>query len=336
MARKRLIVPIFIAHEGCPYRCVFCSQNDITGARRRADADQVRTALETYLNPSARALPAEREAAFYGGSFTGLPVERQEFLLSLVQPWIDRDQVQGIRVSTHCLFIDADRLTLLKRYRVRTVELGLQSTDPEVLERSGRPCSMKTVRDAVGLIRENEFNLGLQLMPGLPGDCERTFQQSVADTIALRPNFVRLYPALVLRHTRLYDMYMKKEYSPWSLERTLDALTSAVKEFQNAGIPVIRIGLHPDPSMLENLVAGPYHPALRYLVDCRIGLGEMTEKIKEREIQTKSIWFKVPINSIPIYTGNKRENIGRLKAFFHLDEIKLEGVPGLKELELVA
>ncbi|KMP12560.1 hypothetical protein UZ36_00390 [Candidatus Nitromaritima sp. SCGC AAA799-C22] len=334
---KLLIVPIFISHEGCPYRCVFCNQSDITGSKHRADKIWVERILKDYLSSSVRSNRFDRrEVAFYGGSFTGLLPARQENLLSLIQPWIERGQVDAIRVSTHPLFVDRDKLERLKVYRVKTVELGVQSTDPEVLALSGRPCSRGELERAVSLVREPGFKMGLQLMSGLPGDNEKRFARSVKDVIALQPDFVRIYPALVLRHTSLNSMYREGRYVPWTLERTVDALTGALKSFDRAGIPVIRMGLQQDRSLMENFVAGPFHPSLRYLVDCRIGLEDMIRKIHALDRLPKRISFRVPMKSISIYTGNHRENLSRLKERFGFEEVRVLGETHRQDLELVA
>ena len=168
--KTHMIVPVFIPHLGCPYRCVFCNQTDITGNQAKADEKKLEEALATYLGDvPLDQLPPNREVAFYGGSFTGLPMERQESLLRKVQPWLRQGSVNAIRLSTHPLFIDEDRLALLKKYGVDTIELGIQSTDRNVLELSGRPCTLETVKSAVDLIKKNGFRLGLQLMSGLAG-----------------------------------------------------------------------------------------------------------------------------------------------------------------------
>ena len=220
MAHDRLIAAMFIPHEGCPYRCVFCNQKDITGSHRLADHDHVEQTLKTYLR-SGTPLPVYREAAFYGGSFTGLPIYRQEYLLNLIQPWIDSGEIHAVRVSTHPLFIDSERLALLKNYHVETVEMGIQSTDANVLKLTGRECSLNEMENAVTLIRKNGFRLGLQLMSGLPGDDQYSFQKSVDDVIRWRPDFVRLYPTVVIKRTPLYQMYLEDRFVPWSLEPTI-------------------------------------------------------------------------------------------------------------------
>jgi histone acetyltransferase (RNA polymerase elongator complex component) len=335
--KTHMIVPVFIPHQGCPYRCVFCNQTDITGNQARADEIKLEETLATYLsNTPVEQLPPNREVAFYGGSFTGLPAERQESLLQKVQPWIKRGYVNAIRLSTHPLFIDADRLALLKKYGVSTIELGIQSTAPNVLKLSGRPCTWETVQTAVDLIKKNGFRLGLQLMPGLPGDTEQTFLKSVDDLLSLDPNFVRLYPTLVIHHTELYEMYRQGKFTPWSLADTVTILATAVKKFTSKNIPVIRLGLHPDPSLLQNFVAGPYHPALRYLVDCRIGLDEMIDNIRGRKVLPEQIKFIVPSKRISVYIGHKRENIQRLKNMFRLDSVILRPESKCDRLQLIA
>ncbi len=332
-----MIVPVFIPHLGCPYRCVFCNQTDITGQQGRADEKKLQETLATYLDDKPLdQLPPHREVAFYGGSFTGLPAGRQENLLKQVQPWVKKGLVNAIRLSTHPLFIDAERLELLKKYGVSTVELGIQSTDPNVLELSGRPCSWEVMENAVDLIRKNGFRLGLQLMPGLPGDSDQTFAKSVDDVLSWKPDFVRLYPTLVVRHTELFEMYQGGKYTPWSLERTVDNLKTAVLKFRAENIPVIRLGLHPDPSLLENFVAGPYHPSLRYLVDCRIGLDEMIENIRDQKILNGNIYFKVPSNRISVYIGHKRENIQTLKTLFGFENVTLKPETNCDRLQLTA
>lgn len=336
MARKqRSIVPIFIPHQGCPYRCVFCDQNEISGVEHSEDAARVRQAFETYLfaTPPNR-LPLKREVAFYGGTFTGLPAARQEFLLSQVQQQVDAGWVHSIRLSTHSDFIDAEKLDRLACYSVKTVELGVQSTDADVLSRSGRIDAFYNVPRAASMIRERGFELGMQLMVGLPGDDESRFLRTVSDTIALQPDFVRIYPTLVLRGTALFELYQKGDYTPWSLERTVSVLARGVRMFQDVGIPVIRIGLHPEPSMLENLVAGPHHPALRSLVDSRLALEELTALLDKGRPLPEKVVVRVPSERISHYTGHQKENVTYLKNRYALGHFVIQGQRGLTAIGL--
>lgn len=329
-----MIVPIFIPHQGCPYRCVFCNQDEISGAERSDDAERIEKAFATYLSAPNDCLPPHREAAFYGGTFTGLPAVRQEWLLSRVQEKVNAGRVQAIRLSTHADFIDDEKLSRLRRYSVKTVELGVQSTDTDVLNRSGRVNAYDSVPRAAKRIRQAGFSLGIQLMLGLPGDDEALFLKTVDDTIALQPDFVRIYPTLVLRGTRLYDLYEQGDYVPWTLERTVDVLAEGVRRFRQADIPVIRIGLHPEPSLLEGLVAGPHHPALRSLVDSRIALDELTALFDEAPSLPERVTVRVPPNRISHYTGHRKFNLSYLKSRYHLRDLVLRGQNGLTGIVL--
>jgi len=331
-----MIVPIFIPHQGCPYRCVFCNQNEISGAEKEEDQARLVSAFNTYLNSRPlEELPAIREAAFYGGTFTALPVQRQRFLLSSVQVWVDRGYIQSLRLSTHPGAVDAGALALLNKYSVETIELGVQSTDPEVLRQSGRGDTPESLGQAVHLIRSKGYQLGLQLMLGLPGDSETIFQQSVSDTLQFKPDFVRIYPALVVRGTALYEMYKKGEYFPWSLDRTVNALKRAVKRFEDVGIPVIRLGLHPEPSLLANIVDGPHHPALRSLVESRICFDVMSNLLSREAVLPERVTFKVPLRKISNYTGHRKENILMLKEKFAIKELVFTQTPDLIAPELI-
>ena len=289
---------------------------------RSTDEQRVEGALQTFLESRPRAEWAPlREVAFYGGTFTGLPLWRQRFLLSRVRPWVDRGEIHSIRLSTHSLFVDTERLDLLKEFPVDTVELGVQSTDAKVLSLAGREGGMDRVPVAVDLLRVYGFKLGLQLMLGLPGDTEETFQKSVDDTLRLKPDFVRIYPALVIRNTALHNLYQEGRFVPWDLERTLEALKTAVLKFDREGIPVIRIGLHPEPSLLDNFVAGPFHPSIRYLVNSRICRDEMVRLIERLGAFSDKVVFKVPSRRIPDYIGHRKENVEFLKKKFNFREV---------------
>jgi len=335
--RSQLVIPVFIPHEGCPYRCAFCNQSKITGTHVRSDQDIVHEAIRTYLDAlDSNNLPEKREVAFYGGSFTGLTVERQSNLFDAVIPWIKTGHINSIRVSTHSLLVDDINIAFLKDNFVEVVELGIQSTNNVVLSAVGRPCSFATVQSAVKSIRKRNLTLGLQLMPGLPKDDETTFLQSVMDVIGLKPDFVRIYPTLVIRNTTLFKMYSRGEYLPWSLDRMLQLVKVAMIEFEKADIPVIRVGLHSDPSMIENLVDGPYHPSFRYLVDSLIARDKMVSMIEQLKNIPPELTFNVPSNKVSLYLGYKKSNIHEIKKIFGINNIFIQQTNNQEDLKLVA
>ena len=335
--KKHMIVPVFVSHEGCPYRCSFCNQSKITGTHNKTDRAMLKESLRVHFEGlDAKNLPQKRELAFFGGSFTGIPLERQEYLLSSVQPWIISEQIQSIRISTHALLVDDAKLALLNRYHVKTVELGIQSTDHDVLKLAGRECGYDIVRSATRKIRAQGFRLGLQLMPGLPGDDELKFSKSVADVISLKPDFVRIYPTLVIKNTDLFTLYQQGSYTPWSLQRMVEVVKDAMVNFEESGIPVVRVGLHPEPSLLENFVVGPFHPSFRHLVDCRMARDEMVKMIQCLKDTPRSVTFRVPAKRVSVYIGHKKENLAVIKNRFGLESFDIKADSWVKNLELVA
>jgi histone acetyltransferase (RNA polymerase elongator complex component) len=266
---KPLIIPIFISHSGCPHRCIFCDQEKITSQSvRPVGSDYVREVLEKAISSKKFDTRRNPEVAFYGGTFTGLPKELIKELLKAVAPYIRDRRINSIRVSTRPDFIDEERLKIMKAYHVSTVELGVQSLDEDVLLRARRGHTAGDVTRAVQILKRRGFKVGIQLMPGLPGDSAERFRATIERVIGLDPDMVRLYPALVIEGTGLARMYTEGRYRPLTLERGLDLCVNAVTRLETNGIPVIRIGLMSSPSLLEErrIVSGPWHPAFGLLV----------------------------------------------------------------------
>ncbi|MBI2413589.1 MAG: radical SAM protein [Deltaproteobacteria bacterium] len=265
MAKKQLIIPVFVPFGGCRHQCVFCDQEGITGKRALPPFETIAPTIENYL--STWKGTGHRELAFYGGSFTGLPMEAQKGYLEAARPYIESGKIDSVRISTRPDSIDAPTLGFLKSYGVKTIELGVQSMSDGVLKASGRGHTAEDTRRAASLIKDAGARLGLQIMPGLPGDTEAIILDTVDEAVSLSPGFVRIYPTLVLRNTPLFRMYERGEYRPWALEDMVRVCSEAMRRFARSGITVIRVGLQTTEDLSLNLVAGPYHPSFRQLLD---------------------------------------------------------------------
>lgn len=273
MSARVRILPVFVPHLGCPHACVFCDQRHITGQLRPADADTVNTVIQ-----KAAALPqtgAKRQLAFYGGSFTAIPLERQTLLLSAAKEALDRGEIDSIRLSTRPDAIDEEILERLRRFGVETIELGAQSLVDEVLRLSGRGHSSADVKRASELIKAEGFELILQMMTGLPGDTPGRCIETARRIITLKPDGVRIYPTVIVKDTELYELWKAGRYREHTVEDAVSICAKIVPLFEKAGIPVIRLGLNPTEELDRGAaVAGAYHPALGELVKSRILLEE--------------------------------------------------------------
>ena len=318
-----MIIPFFIPHAGCPHQCVFCNQANITGQYGPADAATVPGTIEHYLD--TRHSGGRVQVAFYGGSFTALPPDEQEAYLEAVRPFIESGRVCDIRLSTRPDCVSSKTLDLLAKYHVKTVELGVQSMDDRVLALAGRGHTALDTVNAVALLREYGFAVGLQLMPGLPGDSADIFQTTVNTSIGLNPDFVRLYPALVIKGTPLERLYLAGKFSPLPLDEAVVICREACTKFEGAGISVVRMGLQPTKELERpgTILAGPYHPAFRQLVESSIFLDKMRAALREGKEQGRTAVFGVNSRDLSTAVGQRRDNIERLKKEFGLSAVRI-------------
>ena len=313
-----MIIPFFIPHAGCTHQCVFCNQKNITGKNAAPDPSSLPETIRSWLRTARSAGPVQ--VAFYGGSFTALPPDLQRAYLAPVQPFIDAGEIACIRISTRPDAIFADILEHLKQHRVGIVELGAQSMDDGVLTRSGRGHSADDTVHAVRLLREHGFTVGLQLMPGLPGDSADIFGDTVRRVIELRPDVVRIYPALVIRDTPLERLYRAGKYAPLSLDEAVVWCRDAMARFEAAGIQVIRVGLQPSEELERpgTIVAGPYHPALRQLAESSRFLERVRSVLAQAPARSTGIRISVNPRDLSSAIGQNRRNVLLLQREFGL------------------
>ena len=268
MSKLHYIIPIFVPHEGCPHDCVFCNQNSITGTSTKVDAKYVETTVNEYLK-TINNENAIIEVSFFGGTFTAIKIEKQIELLTVAKKFKNENKIKFIRLSTRPDYINNSILSNLKEYSVDIIELGVQSLDEEVLLKSGRGHTALDVEKASKLIKSYGFILGHQIMIGLPGDDIHKDIDTAKRVIALKPDICRIYPALIIKDTHMEDMYMEKTFKPYSLSEAVK-ISKVIYIMMIANqINVIRIGLQPTEEISEGneLIAGPFHPAFRELVE---------------------------------------------------------------------
>lgn len=335
MSARENIIPVFVPHLGCPNDCVFCNQRRISGAQQPATAQTVKEAIE-----QAAALPrsgAKRQLAFYGGSFTAIPRAEQTALLDAAKEYMDRGEIDSIRLSTRPDAIDGEILNRLKYYGVETIELGAQSLNDEVLLLSGRGHTAEDVENASRMIKEAGFKLILQMMTGLPGDSEQRSLDTARRIAALKPDGVRVYPTVIVRDTALYDLWQCGRYEEHTVENAVRYCAKLLPVFEEAGIPVIRLGLNPTEELSGGAAAGgAYHPALGELVKSRIMLEKARQLLKNIEVGS-TVVLAVDGSRISQMVGQHRQNVATLCEEFGLKGLKVVGKPmKTQEIEIVS
>lgn len=303
---KHKNVAFFIPHLGCPHQCSFCDQRTISG---KAAAPSVGEVEKTLFEASADIADKHgAEIAFFGGSFTAIPQSVMCAYLEAAQPFLGEGGFAGIRISTRPDAISAEILSLLRQYGVTTIELGAQSMKDAVLLKNGRGHTAADVRRAAHLIKSCGFALGLQMMVGLPGDTELEDALYTAKALlALSPDCMRIYPTVILPHTRLAEWYQTGEYVPMTFDTAVSVCAEILLLFHQNGVPVIRLGLHDSPEVAARHIGGIYHPAFRELCENAIYLARAQSALSGKHFGSYTI--EVRPDCISKMAGQHRKNL---------------------------
>ncbi len=324
--KKQYIIPIFVPHLGCPNDCIFCNQKSISGQKNNMTKEEAKKIIDDYLQ-SIKNEEAVVEIAFYGGSFTAIDENLQEELLQTAYEYIKTGKVESIRISTRPDAISKEILKRLKKYKVKTIELGVQSANDYILKRSNRGHNFNDVKKASKMIRWHGFKLGHQMMVGLPESTRIDEINTAKALIKLKPKMIRIYPVLVIKNTRLEKELEQGKYEPLPLVQAVEVCKELVRMFADKNIEVIRVGLQntdeidkPESKQSE-VVSGPYHPAFRQLVESAMWYDAIVGKIKKLNVKVKEVEVTVnPIDSNNVI-GHKKENILKLKETYDVDLI---------------
>ena len=322
--KDKYIIPIFVPHLGCPNDCIFCNQKSISGQKKNITKEEARKQIDEFIE-NLKDKKEDKEIAFFGGSFTGIEEEKQNELLELANEYIRDGKVKSIRISTRPDYIDKKILKRLKKYKVKTIELGVQSANDYILKRAGRGHTFEDVKKASKLIRRYGFTLGHQMMVGLPESTRKDEINTAKELIKLKPKIVRIYPVLIVKGTELEKEYKEGKYKPLSVVQAVETCKELLRMFAEKKIEIIRVGLQntdeiSDPQNAKSeVVDGPYHPAFRQLVESSLWCDSIIDKIKKLNVKVKEVEVTVnPIDANNVI-GHKKENIKKLKEIYEVD-----------------
>ena len=298
---KQYTIPIFIPHKGCKNECVFCNQRKITGNLESVTPNQVDMIIQEYLAyflANTRNTDRKIEVAFFGGSFTGLNISEQISYLKVANKYVIDGRVDSIRLSTRPDYISPKILNVLKKYNVGTIELGVQSMENMVLDISKRGHNNLDVKRASRLINLYGFNLGIQIMVGLPNSTIDTEIYTINEVIKLKPKQLRIYPVYVLKQSELYDMYKSGKYVPLSIDEAVKRAYAIVKECTKTDIQIIRMGLQStnEITMSNSEIIGPVCDNFAEYVLAKLVLKKIEEEIRKNNDKLNNKEEKIVLN----------------------------------------
>ncbi len=258
---KNVIVPVFLPFAGCPARCIYCAQN-LQTAQGALPLDRILAGAEDMLFKRKKTGRGACELAFYGGTFTAQREEAFAKCLEAAKRWLAQGLIDRWRCSTRPDVLDSDRLCRMQDAGCTCIELGIQSFADDVLQVSGRGYEAGTAEEGMQRVLDAGFALGVQLLPGLPLSTAEGFISDVARSLQLGCSLLRFYPCLVVRSTKLAEMYERGEYVPWSVAQSVEALAQGLLLANEARVPVTRIGVAYEQDFEQCVLAGPRDPDL--------------------------------------------------------------------------
>lgn len=313
MSSTHRVIPIFIPEKACPYRCIYCNQFAIAGQAQIPTASEARQTIDKYLSTMPDYV--EKRIAFFGGSFTGMSIEEQNLYLEIARPYWEQGLISGIQLSTRPDYITQEILDNLKAHGVTLIELGAQSLNDDVLRKAGRGHTVRQVEEASSLITRNGFQLGLQMMIGLPGDTLETSLQTARLIHQFGASCTRIYPTLVVQNTVLSRLYESGRYIPLTIEQAVEWTKHLYLFFTEHDIQILRIGLHPSEGLLsgKDYLAGPFHVSFKELV--LTALWHDRIEVLAKQHNGKPFTLEVPAREINYAIGYQSAN---RKAFPHV------------------
>ncbi len=303
---KRIILPFFLTHAGCMERCLFCDQEAMTGVPARVESsfEDLKGRFSSYAKPPD-------EIGIYGGDILLMESSEIEKILAELKKWALKEigSIPPVRVSASPRAITREKLFLLGRYNVRTVEVGAVSTDDGVLKRARRGYDSLQAATSVKLSKDMGFETGIQLITGLPGDDMLRFKRSLDDLLPLKPDFAILYPLIVFKGTGLEEEYLAQRFIPPSEGYIRNSAALFLLTCMIWGVHVARIGLFEMDIKQSNVVFRTFSGNLRQEAE-GLGYRLMIDYllVRERDI-TSLVIDKRRETSVK---GKKGKNLDRI------------------------
>ena len=312
--KKQYIIPILIPNNIYPYNCTYFKQEKNT----RKTKEKITKLIETQLKKVNEA--EEVEVVLLGKSFTSLEEEKQDDILQTINKFIEEGKVNSIRIVAKPNEITKKILKKYKKYNVKTIELETISCSDYILKCTKVKYKYKDIKKAAKMIKWRGFILGCQMMVGLPDSTRIDEINTAKNLIKLNPRVIRILPIYVMKNTKLEKEYNKGNYQPLTDLQGIEICKDLVRCFADKNVETIRIGYQDaDIKEDEGIIAGPYHPAFRQMVEIAMWYDAIVSEIKKLNVKVKEV--EVTVNPVDVENviGIKNENIKKLKEIYDVD-----------------
>jgi elongator complex protein 3 len=297
----------------CPGKCIFCPlesglpKSYLTGepAAERAKALNFSPFLQTKRRIEmlkAQGHPTDKiEIRIVGGTWSYYPKQYQTWFIKRCFDGCNgkkskslkeaqklnekaKNRIVGLSIETRPDFVNPKEILRLRRLGVTLVELGVQSIFDEVLKKSKTGLTSREIERATRLLKEAGFKVLYQVMPNLPGsDLKKDLKcfETIFQDQRFKPDWLKIYPCLVCKTAKLYKIWQKGKYKPYSDKKLIELLIK-IKRILPYWVRLTRL-LRDIPA--QKIIAGCKISNLREVIQAKMKeKGYQCECIRCREI----------------------------------------------------
>ncbi len=247
--------------------------------------------------------PSKVEVIVMGGTFLAYPQDYQEFFITEIyramndfpdtqsptKTTLEAEQERNEKASVRCVGLTIEtrpdwglekHADLMLRFGATKVELGVQSIYDDVLTLIKRGHSVSDVIKSTRILKDSGFKVAYHVMPGLPGsDPNRDIEviKTIFSDSSFRPDYLKIYPTLVIAGTELHKMWVRGEYRALSDEEAVKLISEMYRYIPE----YVRIQRVQRDVPAQIIIDGPRKGNLRELIEERC----VREGIKIREIR---------------------------------------------------
>ncbi len=185
-----------VTNRGCPHSCIYCLAPLVSGKKNRyRSTDNVIAEIEQCVNEFGI-----RNFLFRSDLFT----QNKKWVIELCQKIVDKGLDIEWASNSRVDCINREMLDWMKKAGCWIIAFGVESGNPEILEKIRKKATVEQAKDAVRLCREAGVRSSIYLLMGLPWDTPKTIDDNVKLAQEMQPDFVEIFYSYPFPGTELH------------------------------------------------------------------------------------------------------------------------------------
>lgn len=245
--------------------------------------------------------------------FASINIKKQEEILDKINKVLKDYKAFGIKILSTPDSIDRNNLKLLKKYKVKEIELLIESSNDYILKNIGVDYKFDVAKKIAKKIKSYRFLLSVKTILGLPESTVADDLNTIRQVIKLKPEQVTLIPCNVDYNKNVERLYEQNEFTPLSKIQLIERLKESIKLITHTKIRNIKIG--EDRQEVEGMPMVQF----RNLVASEIWYEKIIEMIKSYNVKVKEVEIEVNSSDIDNVKGLNNRNLEQLKDVYDVE-----------------